>query len=294
MKFIPAVCSVCSKRNNGIPPCIQAQRKADKSKKVCLRSFESPAEGGLCGYHAVVQDLFVDIRTHNYVKYDGHSALQVLTERLSKESSRDVHSKKADKYYEYYKKGNERYLAIGGTRYWIIRAIPQDPMFPQVLQYFKNNVTVANKWETMGTKWTFDTCGGVSGGVLVIQGTWGTIILIDPEGHKWRYRLVIAGLSKSPFKAGVNASPEMAPSAGFVAGFGGDLNPHSFEGTCRVVDVSAVYWAGPAIAAVQAAYKGPTDYAAYICMIGLTFGFGGGVDVCEGKLELMGRATDRE
>jgi hypothetical protein len=82
---------------------------------------------------------------------------------------------------------------------------------------------------------------------------------------------VIAGPSKSAFKAAVGASPEAAPSAGFAAGFGGDLHPHSFEGRRRVVDVSAIYWAGEAC----------------MCMIGLQFGRGG-AGVCEGKLHLIG------
>ena len=290
MLFSPAVCKICVSKNNGTPPCIEAQRLADRIGRVVLRSFESPAEGGLCGYHAELRDLVSDLSKGMYRRYDRHTAIDVASDKVKRLSSHDRHSKRVDQMIEYRKRGDERFLDLGKSRYWIIRAKPHDSLYPQILRYFQQRVTRPGDFGSMGTRWKFGTFGGVSGGVGVAAGTWGTVVLEDPQGRQWRYRLASGGAGKGPLKAGAAGGPEAAPSTGFVAGFGEELDEHSFEGPCRLVDIAAVPFLGAGFTAIQANYRGPTDYTALIGMVGLAVGISVGVDAAGGSLSLMGRA----
>jgi hypothetical protein len=292
--FVPAVCIKCTSKNNDQPPCIRLHRIQSHGMTV-FRAIDSP--GGLCGYYARWPELADRVMHGNYVAYDHittrylRDSLKVLLNDFHKQHPReDIRSSKAADACHYSRVGTEVGYVIDKTKALnqativsIVSVPPQDPMFPHVLRYFAQYVTKA---VTPGTQWKFCTCSGKSGGAGPGTAATADVVLIDPTGNKWRYRLSGAGIGKlSPTPVGGTYSQEDWWSKGFVYNLSAsELDKDDFVGPCSFGDAALVLVFG---------FSGTVIWTknALIFMMGQAMGTPG-IDKCAGSMTLVGASND--
>jgi hypothetical protein len=293
-KFEPTVCKKCTGKNNGMPPCIRPHRVNSGGNPV-FRAIDSP--GGMCGYYASWPELAAHIVHGNYAAFDDRTrriirdGLKPLLDEFCRlHKGADIRSAQAAEACHYAKVGDEEGYVVDkdksqnfATIVSILSVPTQDPLFPDVLRYFAKYVT---KKVERGTKWSFCTCSGKSVGLGPVTAASADVVLIDPTGNKWRYRLTGAGIGKlSPTPVGGTYSQEDWWSNGYVYNLtDSELEKEDLAGACSFGDVALVLGGGLAGTAIW-------TQSALIFLVGKAAGTPG-VDKCAGTLELVGASND--
>ena len=197
-----------------------------------------------------------------------------------------------------YERRGDQVLAL--DQYAILRATPYNPRFYKVLEFFNRGVTASKpsetEWDPDGCKtvWKFDTygSGGVSSGIGAAGG--GTLVLIAPDGKKWRYLYGGGGPAVSAPIPLPSGGPEAFPTAGHIQKNPDipELSVNSFCGACSFTDASVVVALGLSGTILTTGIN-PTKnpkYTAHIYMSGLSAGGAIGANRCVGAITLLGPA----